>query len=329
MSVTNASCREIIRQALLAKGLPPRSVDIMLSSLSDNTYKQYDSSIKSWVDYCKINNCDFSNASVSEVISFLTQIFDKGVTYGTVNSYKSALALILGNLTENNEIKRFMRGVFRLRPPAPKYDLTWDPGIVLNYFSQKWPNESLNLETLSKKTLTLLALVTAHRVQTFSLIKLSNIHTQDSAILIKIPDIIKTSRPNCYQPILKLPFFNQKPEICPARCLKTYIQKTSTLRSNNNDFLFISYRKPYSKLTAQRLSHWIKDSLDKSGVDTRIFSGHSTRHAATSAANRLGVSIDIIRKTAGWSDSSAVFGRFYNKEIINDSMVFSTSILSV
>lgn len=39
------SCRQIIRKTLLKRSLTPRSVEIMLSSLSDSTYKQYNGCI--------------------------------------------------------------------------------------------------------------------------------------------------------------------------------------------------------------------------------------------------------------------------------------------
>ncbi|XP_053616811.2 uncharacterized protein LOC128678925 [Plodia interpunctella] len=52
---TNIGCREIMRQALLKRCLSPRSVDIMLASLSSQTYKQYDVCVKAWLNYCKIH----------------------------------------------------------------------------------------------------------------------------------------------------------------------------------------------------------------------------------------------------------------------------------
>lgn len=261
----------------------------------------------------------------------MSSLFDKGAHYGTINSHKSAISLILGSSYLNNEIvKRFMKGVFHLRPPGPKYNLTWDPAIVLSKLGEMWPNDSLDLESLSKKLCTLLALVTAHRVQTLSLIQLKNINIiEDTEIVIKIPDRIKTTRLNSTQPMLKLPFFNENPKICPARCLISYVRKTSTLRTSNQDKLFISVRKPHSNISSQRLSQWIKDTLKMSGLDTSIFTGHSTRHAATSKAKTLGISLDVIRKTAGWTDSSSVFAKFYNRDIVVDNLnTFSEAILS-
>lgn len=306
--------------------LSDRAVDIILNSLSPNTYKQYDSGLKSWISFCKENNFDYNEASVPILINFFTEMFDNGAKYGTLNSYKSALSLLFNKTLDDYRIKKFMKGVYRMRPSQPKYNVSWDPNIVLSYLSNQWPNEDLSLENLSKKTATLLALVTAHRVQTLSLIKLPNINFQDSnEVIILIPDIIKTSRPNSFQPVLKIPYYKENLSICPATSVRDYLNRTRLLRDKETQ-LFISFRKPFRKICTQTLSAWIKNTLHKSGVDTSIFGAHSTRHAATTTANKIGVSIDVIRKTAGWSSTSGTFARFYNRETVDCD--FARSLLS-
>ncbi|KAI5632414.1 phage integrase family domain-containing protein [Phthorimaea operculella] len=131
------------------------------------------------------------------------------------------------------------------------------------------------------------------------------------------------------QPVLVLPVFSEKPQICPVSTLKTYINKTEVLRDNNNYSLFISLRRPHAPVTSQTLGRWVKDTLLSSGVDVSKFTAHSTRHASTSMAHSLGVSVDIIRKTAGWTGSSNTFGKFYNRIILDSETnnSFATSIL--
>ena len=65
----------------------------------------------------------------------------------------------------------------------------------------------------------------------------------------------------------------------------------------------------------QTLSRWIKRTLKESGVDTGVFSAYSVRHASTSAAKRAGVSIDVIKRIAGWSKDSQVFAKYYGLEL--------------
>lgn len=271
----------------------------MLASLSDNTFKlYYDTCLKKWFRFCNNNSKDPYDDSIPNIMVFLTTLFDNGAQYATLNCCRSALSLVLGHqVGSDDRIQRFLKGVFKLRPPRPRYDVTWDTTQVLNFLSSQYPNETLDLECLSKKLITLLALVTAHRAQTFSKIKISNIIIKNTEIIIRIPDIIKTSRAGSSQPTLYLPFFAEKPSICPANVLRTYIHKTETLRTDQQS-LFISFKKPHKAVTSQTLSRWIKLTLASSGIDVSIFSGHSTRHASTSKALTAGVSLDLIRKTA-------------------------------
>lgn len=62
----------------------------------------------------------------------------------------STISLILGSEVQNEIIKRFFKGLSRLRPPKPKYDSTWDLSIVLNYFKDS-RDDVLALDILSKK----------------------------------------------------------------------------------------------------------------------------------------------------------------------------------
>lgn len=300
----------------------------MLSSIAPNSMKQYNVYFKKWYIFCKNNSVNIFHPSIPNILDFLSELYCNGGQYGSLNSCRSALSLLLGpNIVSDNRIERFFKGVFRLRPPKPKYDVTWDTGLVLDFLKTQYPNEDITLEQLSKKCSTLIALATAHRVQTLSKITINNVNILETQIIIKIPDLIKTSRIGSNQPLLILPFFREKPEICPANALTCYINKTAPLRKS--DSLFIGFKKPHNPVTSQTLSRWIKGTLSKSGVDVSIFSAHSTRHAATSRAHACGVNIDLIRKTAGWSNSSSTFAKFYNRTIINtDELALANAIIN-
>lgn len=73
-------------------------------------------------------------------------------------------------------MKRLTKGAYKFKPTRPKYTYTWDPQLVLNYVAERFPNLSLSLKKkkkkITKKLIILLALCTAHGVQTLSLIKL-------------------------------------------------------------------------------------------------------------------------------------------------------------
>lgn len=290
-------------------------MDIVMASLAASTLKQYNSSLSSWWIFCNQNDYDYLNGSVTVVLLFLTDQFQKGANYSTINTCHSALSLLLGkDITNNESISRFIKGVFRLRPTQPKYHFTWDPHIVLIYFSNLFPYDNVSLYDLTIKTITLLAISSAQRMQTLSLIKLDNISIGTDDVTIRIDELTKTSKPGYCQPLISLPFIKEKPNICPALVLKYYIEKTGNLRKSTS-YLFISFKKPHKAVSSQTLAHWVKKGLELSGIDISTFGAHSTRHASTSAAYRKGVNLESIRNAAGWTNKSNVFLKYYNKEL--------------
>lgn len=319
--------RQIIREALTKQGVPESSMDIMISSISKTTLKNYEGTFNKWWRFCLERMIDFYEPSVSNVILFLTDEYEKGLSHSTLNCTRSALSLVIREkIAQDPRVQRFFQGISRLRPSKPKYNFTWDPKIVLDYFNSRKSNEELELKELCKKLITLFALVTAHRMQTFSLIKIENIFYFETKIEIAIPDRIKTSAKNNVQPNLVLPYFDNT-RVCPAHALITYVERTKNIRADTEN-LFISNNKPIKAVSSQTLGRWVEEVLCNSGIDTTFFTAHSTRHAATSAANRLGVELSLIRKTAGWTENSGTFARFYNRDLITDNRQFALSILN-
>lgn len=92
------------------------------------------------------------------------------MSYSSLNTVRSPLALLISpRVGEAHQIKKFFKGVSKLRPPLPKYHVTWNPTLVLDYLETCYPNEKISLETLTRKLSMLMALITTHRVQTLSL----------------------------------------------------------------------------------------------------------------------------------------------------------------
>ncbi|XP_059608142.1 uncharacterized protein LOC132255982 [Phlebotomus argentipes] len=319
--------RSLVKQSCERKGIPSESHEIVLQSLSESSWKQYNTGWKKWWEFCTDNNLDPFETNTESVFRFLTAEFNKGVSYGTLNSYRSALSMIVGSwLAQDEGLKRFFKGVVRIRPSKPKYDSTWDPKVVLELYRQKPINVELTLKDLSFKLIILLALITGHRMQTFSLINIEDIRETEERIEIRIPKRIKTSSVGRSQPVLIIPFYKEEPKLCVASTLKHYLSKTNELRGAEKQ-LFISHKRPHKLVGAQTLSHWVKNVLEECEIDTTVFSGYSTRHAATSAANRKGLDIEVIKKTAGWTMNSHTFVKFYNLPLANNKNSFANVIL--
>lgn len=300
----------------MKNGAPESSIDVLMSSLNENTRKQYNTTFKKWWDFCGGTMEKVLSLNVRQTIEFLNQEFNSGAKYGTINCHKSALSLIFAwNDKESRLVNRFIKGVFKIRPTFPRYTETWDPQPALSHLGKMFPLRSLSLEQLTKKLILLLALASGQRAQTFAKIKLQDIKKYDDRIEITITEILKTSAANKPQPKIILPSFQEKVELCIATTILFYIQKTEHIRGKNHNYLLLTHKKPHHTASTQTVSRWIKEAMTLCGIDTDIFKSHSTRHAATSAGFRSGISIEKIREAAGWTQKSQSFAKFYNRPL--------------
>lgn len=316
----------VIWQGLSWQGVPEEAIKITMSSISTGTLKQYNKGLQLWWNFAQAKKQNPYVFERENILVFLTREFNKGATYNVLNTMRSAISLIIGPVVgEDSSIKRFFKGVFRLKPTKPKYNYMWNPKLVLDYFRRMEPNDQLSLKSITKKLACLLALTTAHRLQTLALIKVDNIKEDNDTLWIPIPDRIKTSAINKNQPLLTLKKYRDK-RICVVETLKAYLRKTQKFRDAENS-LFLTTTAPYKAASTQSISRWIKDILKEAGVNTDIFSAYTTRHASTSLACKRGLNLNLIRKTAGWSEESNTFAKFYNRPIISKDG-FSNIILN-
>ena len=121
-------------------------------------------------------------------------------------------------------IRRFMKGVFYLRPSFPKTYFTWDVKIVL-IFLENLDNSVLTLRLLSIKLAVLMALTTGQRCQTLSVMDLRNIEITNNHVKIRISDVLKQTKPkNHLAEIFMEAYVN--PAICVVETLNHYITRT-------------------------------------------------------------------------------------------------------
>lgn len=173
----------------------------------------------------------------------------------------------------------------------------------------------------------LIALATGQRAQTLSLIKIENIKFDESGVCIIIDEMTKTSSAKNPHLQLRLPYFESIPELCVASHLKLYITESATKRMQVSH-LFITLTGKAKPASIQTISRWLKDTLQASGIDTAVFTGHFTRHASRSTAFQRGVDVNSILKTVGWSDNSKTFSRFYNRPI-KDNYTFAKAVFNL
>ena len=307
-------------------GIKSQATDLLIDSISSATLRQYSRPLVDWATFCRSKGVDTFNPEMESIVAWLYDKFEHGASFSTLNMYRSALSLIIGeHVGKSSLISRLLKGVFHNRPQKPKYDRIYDLEPVLARLRELFPLENLNLADLTVKLVVLLALITAHRKQTIALIKVCNIKKTAEGFEIEIPERIKSSRPGAFQPLLILPGFPNNPELCAAKTLEKYLESTREIRGSCDE-LFLTTRAPFRKASKDTISRWIRSFLVRCGI-SEDFTPHSLRHASTSAALKKGIDISIIKKLAGWSEQSNVFNKFYNRPIVKSRLEYAEAVM--
>ena len=169
---------------------------------------------------------------------------------------------------------------------------------MLNFLSTLSPTQEINPQLLSYKLVMLCALVTGQRCQSLMhLMSLDSITKKGNSYVFIIDKLVKQSAPGKYQPVLEIPEFAPNINLCAATVMDEYIKRTQLLR-NDETQLFISFIKPFKKVSKDTISRWIKKVMNLAGIDTTVFKPHSTRAASTSKAKTCQLTLSTIMKSA-------------------------------
>jgi integrase len=212
-----------------------------------------------------------------------------------------------------NCLNRFMKGLFVVKAPKPRYVFTWNVKDVLDLIAKWMPLDTLSLKLLTYKLVSLIALCTAARAQTLKALDVSKLCFKDNTVIFNCGDGLKNCKPG-QNFVVELDLF-ERSSLCPVRTLKQYLRVTKSLRKDSQ--LFVSY-VTYKGVTTSTLARWLKNVLSMAGINIGQFKAHSFRGAASSAAASKGCKIVDILKTANWK-SVKNFRKFYLRSVEGSS----------
>ncbi len=323
-----------VRKQLTTLGIPDSSAKIIMSSWRDGTKSQYQTYISKWSEFCSTTNCEFFNPPITKIIEFLTELFQRGLSYSTINSARSALSALCQTTNhtipfgQHPLVKRFMKGIFELRPTFPRYEWIWDVNIVFDYLRKQPAIQELTLKVLTLHLTFLLLLLSGKRVQTIHLLDLDTMTLSDTKCVFVIREKVKQTRVGYHINPITFEAYPPEPALCVISHLCEYINRTKTLRKPDCKQLLISFVKPYKAVSRETVSRWCKTVLNLAGINTKLFGTHSTRAASTSCAARKVGDITQILESVGWSNATT-FQTFYNKPINNSFNLGSTLLQDV
>ena len=264
-------------------------------------------------------------------MTFLQELKDSGKGYSVINTARSALSSVIlldSNVTFGslNLVKQFMRGVYNLVPPQPRYVEVWDPTEVLQILKSWSPAKKIGIPKLSMKIAVLILLVTGQRGQILTALNVEKMDIDATRVKFEIQnkDVKQGRLGYVVEPII-LRAYPPDRRLCIYTYLKVYLKRTLHRRGAEKS-LFLTVTKPYKRASRDALSRWVKIVLSKAGVDMTKFGPGSTRAASVSKARSRGVTVDEILKKGGWTREST-FQKFYHKKLVKE-VQFDKAVLS-
>ena len=328
-STSSASHMAHLRDKFRSQKLSEEATALILKSWRTKTNKSYDSLFSKWHSWCLKRGFNPISGPITNVANFLAQLCTEGYQYSLINSYRSAISSVHEKVDGHNVgqhplFSRLLKGIFHDRPPLPRYTCTWNVQTVLNYLEGLGENQSLSLKALSWKLTMLLALTRPSRSADLSQLDLGRKAYKPDGVCFYPNELAKQSRQGSQIAKFFFPSFPANPVLCPVMALKAYESKTKPIRGDETKLL-TSFIKPHKAVTSSSVARWLKSVLSAAGIDTAIFSAHSTRGASSSAAANVGITTSDILKAANWSSESA-FQKFYYKP--SDDSSYGRAVLS-
>jgi hypothetical protein len=270
---------------------------------------------------------------VENILNFLAEGVSEGLAYNTLNGYRSAISAYHRGFEgtpagQHPQVKRLLMGVYQDCPPVPKYTTTWDVEQVLTHMEGWGQNEELDDSHLTHKTAMLLALASAGRSSDLQAMDLDYMADKGDAMEFTLVAHTKTSKPWKPRPVLTIREFEDRPDLNPVTCLRSYIARTQDWRkSGYKRKLLLGIVAPHNPVVPSTVANWLKKTMASAGIDVEKYQAHSTRAAATSKAKAAGLSVSEIIDRANWTNAGT-FQKFYNREHSIDNLGFSKVVLS-
>ena len=145
----------------------------LANHLAVGTQKGYNSSFSKFDSYCSSRNLNPTNCNPQDIARYLMFLYESGSSYSSVNLARSAISKFHVGFNgipagQNQIVCNAVKATFKLRPPLPKYTVTFDVSVVLDYIKKLPTNPQLSLKMLTYKTLFLLTVASISRVSSIA-----------------------------------------------------------------------------------------------------------------------------------------------------------------
>ena len=167
---------------------------IMSVAWRNTTKTKYNSIFKRLTKLCSKRNINSLQPNTVNIIEFLTEEFKRGLSYNSLVSARSALGHCLScDIIHHSTVSTFLKGVYNLRPPTPKYFAIWNVNTLLSHIQHK---DISTFYDITKKLDTLFMILAGTQVNNLAYLKVTNMYITDTEVTFTFDEVLKHSPPN-------------------------------------------------------------------------------------------------------------------------------------
>ena len=120
-----------LRARLQKKGVSREASNLIIKSRRSSSNSNHESAWGKWAGWCAERKIDPFCSNINQILEFLSQLFQNGLQYRTINNYRSARSAFHDHIQgkpvgEHPRICSLVAGVFNSRPPQPRYCFIWN-----------------------------------------------------------------------------------------------------------------------------------------------------------------------------------------------------------
>ena len=300
---------------LTALGWPDDACKYYNCSLASSSINEYNRRLTLFKDFCSSQGIqDMANA-MSCIPSFLISVAKKSQRPDSVmRSCTAALQHFfkarIGIDPINEDIHRLVKGLIRQETLRPREQTKVMPVKPFTDLCQNWgSNESLSIQKLRQKAITLLALSALCRpsdIAPISVFKRKQIEFTDKGMNITLFGIKNDSRREGFNI-----FVSRSTDIMsdPVSTLRCYIDRTDHCAPSPDDPVFVTVSAPYTQLSAQSVSCALATSIKEAGLPTS-YTPRCFRVTGAQTAISKGVNSQAVKQLGRWRSEEVMWKHY-------------------
>ena len=210
----------------------------------------------------------------------------------------------------NEDIHRLVKGLIRQETLRPREQTKVMPVKPFTDLFQNWgSNESLSIQKLRQKAITLLALSALCRpsdIAPVSVFKRKQIEFTEKGMNITLFGIKNDSRREGFKI-----FVSRSTDVVsdPVSTLLCYINRTDHCAPSPNDPVFVTVSAPYTQLSAQSVSSALATSIKEAGLPPS-YTPRCFRVTGAQTAISKGVSSQAVKQLGRWQSEEVMWKHY-------------------